>query len=117
MKFLSQKIRSHGKKAVILKNSKKNIRSKHGTVNVIILDNPKGASIRSKHGTMSYISPNLIRSKKNMNVEKVIVQAFADNMTKDNALRKKKKAPIAKYDLDTQRAYLEFPDGRRVYND
>lgn len=49
--------------------------------------------------------------------EKVIAQAFADNMIKDNALRKKNKAPIAKYDLDTQRAYLEYPDGRRVYSD
>ena len=137
MKILSQKIRSHGKKAVMLKKSKKNIRSKNGAVNIVVSDNPqelyirskngavniatldnsKGASIRLKNGMMSHIPLNLIGLKKNMNVEKVIVQAFADNMKKDDVLRIKNKAPIAKYDLNTQRAYLEYPDGKRIYND
>ena len=51
------------------------------------------------------------------NDEKNIAQAFRINMSRDNELRAKNKAPIAKYDLNLKKAYLEYPDGKRVYSD
>lgn len=47
--------------------------------------------------------------------EQAILQAFKDNMEKDNIKRKKNNAPIAKYDVSKQQAYLEYPNGQCVY--
>ena len=49
--------------------------------------------------------------------DKIIAKVFKSNMARDNKLRAKNKAPIAKYDLDLKKAYLEYPDGKRVYSD
>ncbi len=40
---------------------------------------------------------------------------FKESIRIDNEIRKIKGLPIAGYDDDTKRAYLEYPDGRREY--
>ncbi|MBO6298572.1 MAG: hypothetical protein J6N53_06965 [Lachnospiraceae bacterium] len=40
---------------------------------------------------------------------------FKEAIRIDNEERRIKGEPIAKYDPETKRAYLEFPDGRRQY--
>ena len=47
--------------------------------------------------------------------DQAILQTFSENMEKDNVKREKNNAPIAKYDISKQQAFLEYPDGRRVY--
>ena len=40
---------------------------------------------------------------------------FRESIRIDNEVRKIKGLPIAGYDDETKRAYLEYPDGRREY--
>ena len=40
---------------------------------------------------------------------------FNEAIRIDEEIRKIKGLPIARYDKDTKRAYLEYPDGRREY--
>ena len=40
---------------------------------------------------------------------------FRESIRIDNEVRKIKGLPIAGYDDKTQKAYLEYPDGRREY--
>ena len=40
---------------------------------------------------------------------------FKEAIRIDNEIRRIKGAPIAKYDKETKRAYLQYPDGRREY--
>ncbi|MBP5604173.1 MAG: hypothetical protein J6X60_01330 [Ruminiclostridium sp.] len=44
-----------------------------------------------------------------------LTERFKESIHIDNEIRKIKGAPVAKYDTETKRAYLEFPDGRREY--
>lgn len=47
--------------------------------------------------------------------ERAIQNQFMKSMRRDNKLRKRLNAPIAKYDALSKKAYLEYPDGRIVY--
>lgn len=40
---------------------------------------------------------------------------FKEAIRIDNEIRRIKGAPVAKYDKETKRAYLQYPDGRREY--
>lgn len=40
---------------------------------------------------------------------------FKESIRIDNEIRRIKKLPVAKYDSKSKKAYLEYPDGRRVY--
>ncbi len=40
---------------------------------------------------------------------------FKESIRIDNEIRKIKKIPIPKYDKEQKKAYLLYPDGRRVY--
>lgn len=44
-----------------------------------------------------------------------LTQRFKEAIRVDNEIRRIKKLPVAKYDAETRRAYLEYPDGRREY--
>ncbi len=44
-----------------------------------------------------------------------LTHRFKESIRIDNEIRKIKKLPTAKYDVDSKRAYLEYPDGRRAY--
>lgn len=40
---------------------------------------------------------------------------FKESIRIDNEIRKIKKLPVAKYDAQSKKAYLEYPDGRFEY--
>lgn len=40
---------------------------------------------------------------------------FKESIRIDNEVKKIKSLPVAGYDDETQKAYLEYPDGRREY--
>ena len=40
---------------------------------------------------------------------------FKESIRIDNEIRRIKGLPVAGYDDETDRAYIEYPDGRRVY--
>ena len=44
-----------------------------------------------------------------------LTQRFKESIRIDNEIRKIKKLPVARYDSQTKKAYLEYPDGRREY--
>lgn len=44
-----------------------------------------------------------------------LTQRFKESIRIDNEIRRIKGLPVAKYDSETKRAYLEYPDGRREY--
>lgn len=44
-----------------------------------------------------------------------LTERFKESIRIDNEIRKIMGAPTAKYDPETRRAYLEYPDGRREY--
>ena len=44
-----------------------------------------------------------------------LTRRFIEAIRIDNEIRKIKGLPIQKYDTHRQRAYLEYPDGRREY--
>ena len=44
-----------------------------------------------------------------------LTERFKEAIRIDNEIRRIKGLPIAKYDVETRRAYLEYPDGRREY--
>ena len=44
-----------------------------------------------------------------------LTQRFKESIRIDNEIRKIKGLPIAKYDRDKMKAYIEYPDGRREY--
>ena len=44
-----------------------------------------------------------------------LTQRFRESIRMDKEVRKIKGLPIAEYDDETKRAYLEYPDGRREY--
>ncbi|MDO5297714.1 MAG: hypothetical protein Q4F00_13985 [bacterium] len=44
-----------------------------------------------------------------------LTHLFKESIRIDNEVRRIKGLPIAGYDDDSQRAYLEYPDGRREY--
>ena len=44
-----------------------------------------------------------------------LTERFKEAIRLDNEERRIKGEPIAKYDSDVNRAYLEYPDGRRQY--
>lgn len=44
-----------------------------------------------------------------------MTERFKESIRIDNEIREILGAPTAKYDAKTKRAYLEYPDGRRVY--
>lgn len=49
--------------------------------------------------------------------DKAILQQFKRTMAREQAIRKQLNLPTARYDMQTRRAYLEYPDGRREYVD
>ena len=44
-----------------------------------------------------------------------LTRLFIESVRIDNEIRRIKGLPIPKYDDETRRAYLEYPDGRREY--
>ena len=46
-----------------------------------------------------------------------LTKRFKEAIRIDNEERRIKGEPIAKFDTEKRRAYLEFPDGRRQYAD
>lgn len=46
-----------------------------------------------------------------------LTERFKAVVALENELKKIKGLPVAKYDSKTQKAYLEYPDGRREYED
>ena len=44
-----------------------------------------------------------------------LTQCFKESIRIDDEVRRIKGCPFARYDDETQRAYLEYPDGRREY--
>lgn len=46
-----------------------------------------------------------------------LTERFKESIRIDMEISKIKGAPIARYDPETRRAYLEYPDGRREYVD
>lgn len=44
-----------------------------------------------------------------------LTQRFKESIRIDDEIRKIKGLPVARYDKETKRAYLEYPDGRREY--
>ena len=46
-----------------------------------------------------------------------LTERFKASIRIDNEIRRIKGAPTAKYDIETKRAYLEYPDGRIEYGE
>ncbi len=44
-----------------------------------------------------------------------LTQRFKEAIRIDDEVRRIKGLPVARYDDETNRAYLEYPDGRREY--
>lgn len=44
-----------------------------------------------------------------------LTRRFKASIRIDNEIRKIKGLPVAKYDSQTEKAYLEYPDGSRKY--
>ena len=44
-----------------------------------------------------------------------LTQRFKESIRIDDEIRKIKGLPVARYDDEKQKAYLEYPDGRREY--
>ena len=44
-----------------------------------------------------------------------LTQRFKESIKIDDEIRKIKGLPVARYDTNTKKAYLEYPDGRREY--
>ena len=44
-----------------------------------------------------------------------LTRRFKESIRIDDEVRRIKGLPVARYDDETQRAYLEYPDGRREY--
>ena len=44
-----------------------------------------------------------------------LTERFRQSIRIDNEIRRIKGLPVAKYDKEMKRAYLEYPDGRREY--
>lgn len=44
-----------------------------------------------------------------------LTERFKAAIRIDEEIRKIKGLPVARYDIETKRAYLEYPDGRREY--
>ncbi|MCR5083566.1 MAG: hypothetical protein K6B15_08860 [Parasporobacterium sp.] len=44
-----------------------------------------------------------------------LTERFKESIRIDDEIRKIKGLPVARYDAETKRAYLEYPDGRREY--
>lgn len=44
-----------------------------------------------------------------------LTQRFKASIRIDDEIRRIKKVPTARYDVILRKAYLEYPDGRRVY--
>ena len=44
-----------------------------------------------------------------------LTERFKQSIIIDDEIRKIKGLPVARYDAETKRAYLEYPDGRREY--
>ena len=46
-----------------------------------------------------------------------LIERFKESIRIDNEMKRIKGTPIARYDLKTKTAYLEYPDGRKeVFN-
>ena len=46
-----------------------------------------------------------------------LTERFKEAIRIDNEIKRIKGAPIAKYDYEKDKAYLEYPDGSRKYAD
>lgn len=44
-----------------------------------------------------------------------LTRLFKESIRIDDEIRKVKGLPVARYDSEAKRAYLEYPDGRREY--
>ena len=44
-----------------------------------------------------------------------LTRLFKESIRIDDEIRRIRGLPVARYDPDTKRAYLEYPDGRREY--
>ncbi len=44
-----------------------------------------------------------------------LTQRFKESIRIDDEIRRIKGLPVARYDAVSQKAYLEYPDGRREY--
>ena len=44
-----------------------------------------------------------------------LTRLFKESIRIDDEIRKVKGLPVARYDSESKRAYLEYPDGRREY--
>ena len=44
-----------------------------------------------------------------------LTRLFKESIRIDDEIRKVKCLPVARYDSESKRAYLEYPDGRREY--
>lgn len=61
-----------------------------------------------------YIMANELDSTCGISDEE-LTKRFKESIRIDNEIRRIKGLPEAKYDAKTKKAYLEYPDGRRVY--
>lgn len=46
-----------------------------------------------------------------------LTHRFKEAVRIENEIKKLKKQPIAKYDFDRHKPYIEYPDGRREYEE
>lgn len=44
-----------------------------------------------------------------------LTELFKESIRIDDEIRRIKGLPVARYDKESQKAYLEYPDGRREY--
>lgn len=44
-----------------------------------------------------------------------LTMLFKESIRLDDEVRRIKGLPVARYEKETKRAYLEYPDGRRIY--
>ncbi len=50
-------------------------------------------------------------------LEQEVLQQFKKSMNIEQQKRILRNAPIAKYDLQQRKVYMEYPDGRKVYSE
>ena len=63
---------------------------------------------------MKIMEPNELDSTCGLSDEE-LTERFKASIRIDNEIRRIKGLPVAKYDDETKRAYLEYPDGRIEY--
>lgn len=92
----------------------------------IMVKKATGRTADKKHSSLRYVKlggisrvvpKGIIREKiiSETMIEKSIQDQHKKSMEEFNLKRIQNNTPIAKYDTETKRAYLEYPDGRIEY--